>query len=169
MRMTEAGRVETGAQLTYETEPPSFAKQKELFEAAFDQSESIEHRTRIVKGPWYDDFYSDMQTTSKRLATIDRRLTPECLTNEHYQQPGVRYMLQNMGPWIQEQIKWTKRNRSDRLQTLATTRIAPAAKVQTLPEDILDATPYARQGENWSHKSVTVSYTHLTLPTNREV
>lgn len=155
--MSEALRSETDRDLiglAPETDTPSLEWQREFFDAAFDQSQIVKLRSRTVKGPWYDDFHGVMQETDEALKAIDPRLTPECLMNERYQHPQMRHLLHNLDRQDRQQIWRAKYARIKQLRDLAASRIAPTIQSQTLPEGILDTTPHAYQGENWSHNEV---------------
>lgn len=133
---------------------PSIEQQRKLFDTAFDQSQTVELCARLVKGPWFEDFDRVKEETDAALEAIDSRLTPECLMDARYQDPRVRYLLQGLSRQNRQQIELAKYNRIGQLRNLGATSIASALSAQTLPEDVLNPTPYAYQGENWSHNEV---------------
>lgn len=155
--MSEAVRLEVDSTPGAELVTHPLDMQTRFFNDVLEQSQAVELHGRMVRGPWYEDFRQVMQASSDALAAINPHLTPEHFMDMRYQDSRARYMFLQQERDDRQRVHQLKYAHFDRLRELAAARIAPAIQSQVLPEGVVGDTPYAYQGEEWSHNDVKSS------------
>ena len=124
---------------------PPLDVQQEFLRVAFEQSDAIEKRTRMVKGPYLDDFGGIMAHVGEKLTALDDSLTPEYAMPAGYRSPEVNMRMGRLRPRVVDAISALQDERRQMIDALVSGRILPAANAQTIPGGVLSEPPYHTQ------------------------